>query len=454
MLKALRRKFITLNMVTVAVVLLAVFGTVCYLDWNTDRNNVRDQLTDQAERGQTVVTRLVEEISGPGYPGQWDDGGPGARHEIGGLDGNSPDFPVAVYLLTWEDEADDGGVDDATLTLISLVSNAEVSDDISEDLAEAAAKLDDGFARLSSFGLYCARSTSDGFTVVAFCDTSTTDNWKSLALIFVLVGLGTLAVFFVISLFFSRWALKPVAEAWDREHRFVADVSHDLKTPIAVILANNAILRDSPDATVTEMSQWVESTETEALEMKTMVNDMLELARFDAADSGQTQVGSSAANATDLDFSSLVEAQALMFESVAYDRGLTLDAIVAPGCTVHGQAPQITRLVSSLIDNACKYTPEGGRITVTLSKNADGRTCTYTVNNTGAVISPEDLPHLFDRFYRTDAARTGGDGATTASGHGLGLAIAKSIAETHGGTLAAESDTAHGTTFTATLPLA
>ena len=446
MLKKLRLKFILLNMATVAVVLAAVFGTVCYLDWRNARMDVERQLTAQAEKAQQFVMRVPG-----GTLGYYDPfGGRGGRggREIGGPDADSPGFPVAVYVLS-----NTGDVYSAdSLILVEMLSSAMVSDDIADELAGMAATMEDGFTRLDDMDLYCARTSFDGVVTVALAETSTTAGWRSLAGIFALVGLGTLAIFLIISLFFSKWALRPVAEAWDREHRFVADVSHDLKTPLAVIMANNVILRDNPDATVTEMGQWVESTETEVQEMKVLVNDMLELARFDAADSGQAQVGAKAANATDLDFSSIVEAQALMFESVAFDRGVTLEADVEAGCTVHGQGPAITRLASALIDNACKYTPEGGCITVTLEKAVDGRSCIYRVDNTGTVISPEDLPHLFERFYRTDESRTAGEAGT--AGHGLGLAIAKGIAESHAGTLAAESDAIHGTTFTAVLPLA
>ena len=446
MLKKLRLKFILLNMITVTVVLSAVFGTVCYLDWSGARRDVEEQLTAQAERAQQFVGLLPG--GSYGYYDPFGGTGRGPRGREIGTDGDSPSFPVAVYILS----ATDGDYSSDNLIMVEMLSSAMVSEDITDEVARVVASMEDGFTRLDSMDLYCARTSFDGVVTVALAETSTTDGWKQLAGIFALVGLGTLAVFLVISLFFSRWALRPVAEAWDREHRFVADVSHDLKTPLAVILANNAILRDNPDATVTEMGQWVESTETEALEMKDLVNDMLELARFDAADAGQAQVGAKAANATALDFSSIVEAQALIFESVAFDRSVTLFSAVEPGCTVVGQAAAITRLVSALIDNACKYTPAGGRITVTLAKAPDGKSCAFTVNNTGAVIEPEDLAHIFDRFYRTDSARTATDGSAT-TGHGLGLAIAKGIAESHAGTLAAESDAIHGTTFTARLPL-
>ena len=462
MLKKLRIKFIALNMVTVAAVLCVVFGTVCVINYQMALRDVQTQLTSQAEKAfsdpATFIagTNYTDSFGTPGrdgFGGGFEGGmGGGMRHEIGGPDNSSSYYPIAVYVVV-----NGSGLatssDGTGLSLVTSVSNATVSDDVLNELAAKVVDAEDGFATYRSLGLYSMRKTFDNVTVVALADISTTSSWKTLALVLALVGLATMVVFLIISLFFSRWALKPVQEAWDRERRFVADVSHDLKTPITVILANNSILRESPDATVCEMSQWVESTQTEALEMQSMVNDMLEVTRFDAAEGGKTAVGTRAATAVDIDFSKTVQAQALMFESVAYDKGLTLESDIAPGLAVHGEPQAITRLVSSLIDNACKYTPEGGTITVTLAAASDGRHAIYRVNNTGNVISPEDLPHLFDRFYRTDAARTQGTGTSAPAGHGLGLSIAKSIAESHGGTLVAESDTVHGTTFTARLPV-
>ena len=451
MLKRLRTKFILLNMVTVAVVLVAVFGTVCYLDWRNSRMDVERQLTAQAEHAQQFVGRLPGGALGY-YDPYGNAGRPDGRggREIGGPDGDSPAFPVAVYVLS----GTDGSYTGDNLILVEMLSSALVSDDIADELAGLAATMQDGFTRLEDLDLYCARSSFDGVVTIALAETSTTDGWKSLAGTLALVGLGTLVVFLIISLFFSKWALRPVAEAWEKERRFVADVSHDLKTPLTVILANNSILRKNPEASITEMSQWVESTQTEALEMQSMVSDMLELARLDAADGGQAKAVGTSAQA-DLDLSGIAEAQALMFESVAYERGITLESAIESGIMVRGEASAITRLVSSLIDNACKYTPAGERITVTLAKSSDERSAIYTVNNTGSVIASEDLPHIFDRFYRTDAARTASAGSETGTtGHGLGLAIAHAIAETHGGTLTAASDTTRGTTFTAVLPLA
>ena len=173
--------------------------------------------------------------------------------------------------------------------------------------------------------------------------------------------------------------------------------------------------------------------------MRGLVEELLELARTEGG-------ASSARPNAPVDLSSLVEGDALQFDAVAYERGCEIETNVFDGISVLGDQDQLDRLLKTLIDNACKYVDDGGAVDVSLSRS--GKQARLAVRNTGAPISPEDLPHVFDRFYRADKARTGGAG-----GHGLGLAIARAIAEEHGGTLTVSSTQADGTVFTATLPL-
>ena len=148
-----------------------------------------------------------------------------------------------------------------------------------------------------------------------------------------------------------------------------------------------------------------------------------------------------------LDLTDLVEGELLQFESVAFERKVELRSQLEPGVAVCGNAPLLRKLAGTLLDNACKYADEGGSVDTELRHTA--RQVELAVRNTGSAIAPEDLPHVFDRFYRADKARTCDD-----SGHGLGLAIARAIAEEHGGTLSAESDETSGTTLTLTLSTA
>ena len=349
--------------------------------------------------------------------------------EIGGrrAEGESV-IPVVVYALE-----DDGG-----MTVVPSSTTASIADDVLSDAASAVLQKGEGSGFLDAFGLFYSKRAVGGTTFVAFADASAASSWQSLALTLAAVGVGALAVFLVISVFFSRWALGPVARAWDQQQRFVADASHELKTPLTVILANTSILRAHPERSVASQSQWIESTQSEAERMQELVRDMLDLAGPEHAETVREHAR--------VDLTDLVEGGLLQFESVAFERNVSLASDIDRDVSVTGDASRLRRLVTTLLDNACKYVEEGGRIAVTLRQTA--RRIELHVHNTGTVIAEEDLPHVFDRFYRADKARTRSEGS-----YGLGLAIAREITEEHGGTITATSDETNGTTFTVTLPL-
>ena len=286
---------------------------------------------------------------------------------------------------------------------------------------------------------YRIEKTESGYMLAFASDTYVSQGTLSLLGPFLLAGLGALAAFFVVSVLLSNWAVRPVERAWRQQQQFIADASHELKTPLTVIIANDSILASQPDATVASQMQWIESTETEARLMQGLVNDMLYLAQME--DGEREHVLSR------LDFSDVVQNVALQFESVAFERGVLIESSIAPGMEVNGDQMRLMRMVATLVDNACKYTESNGSVRVTLEKRS--QVCRLSVHNSGTPIAPDDLPHLFDRFYRADKARTSGKG-----GYGLGLSIAKSIAEDHGGTIRVASSAAEGTTFTVELPLA
>ena len=171
--------------------------------------------------------------------------------------------------------------------------------------------------------------------------------------------------------------------------------------------------------------------------MKGLVQDLLFLAKGDAGGRERPQ--------ETVSLSELCESCALSFDPVAFERGLTLESRIGPGVSVTGRGEDLRRLCAILLDNACKYCGEGGAVTVTLSSPGQA---VLTVHNTGAPIPAEAQPHLFERFYRADAARSREQG-----GYGLGLSIAAAIVEEHRGKIAVHSTAEEGTAFTVTLPL-
>ena len=210
----------------------------------------------------------------------------------------------------------------------------------------------------------------------------------------------------------------------------MSDASHELKTPLTVILSNAELLEGA--GLTDKPARWSGNIRLEAEQMRTLVEQMLTLAR---ADNGVRPAAMEPVNLSDV-----ATDCALAFEPVAFEAGKPLEDHIADEVAVTGDADRLRRLVSLLLDNAVKY----GAISLTLEKTE--RQARLTVANPGEPIPPEHLAHLFERFYRADSSRG------EKSGFGLGLSIADTIAKEHKGTLRAESD-AVSTRFIFTMPL-
>lgn len=310
-------------------------------------------------------------------------------------------------------------------------------DAMDEIIAEAVTNETTSATDYSRHLAWASRSTAYGLRI-AICDTYSRDDSLmkqgiSGALIFVV---SLIALYFV-SRALARRSIKPVSEAWDAQRRFVSDASHELKTPLAVILANVQILQKSKTMEEDD-KRWVDRTADEAGHMKGLVEDLLTLARADEAKAGS--VGATGPM-VEVNLSEIVDESSLEFDAVAFERGCEVECEVTPDVKVKGDKQQLGRVMNTLIDNATKYAAKGTKVKVAVRR--DGKKGVVTVNNKGGVIDPEDLAHLFDRFYRTDKARS----REETGGFGLGLAIAKSIVEAHGGKIWATSNATDGITF-------
>ena len=251
---------------------------------------------------------------------------------------------------------------------------------------------------------------------------------------YVSIALAALLLLRGISIVLARLVTKPVEQAWKQQRQFLSDASHELKTPLTVILSNAELLERS--ALEERPARWADNIHSEAARMRTLVEEMLTLARADNAPP--------AVHLTEVNFSELAMDAALAFEPVAFEGGKGLEFHVCQDLTVLGDADKLRRLVSILLDNAIKYGADGGTVTLALEKTE--RQARLTVSNPGQPIPPQELERLFERFYRMDASRG------EKSGFGLGLSIAAAIAGEHKGTLRAESD-AESTRFLYTMNL-
>ena len=243
-----------------------------------------------------------------------------------------------------------------------------------------------------------------------------------------------LVLFLGISVLLARWMVRPVEKAWDQQRQFVADASHELKTPLTVIMTNAELLQ-MPEGDAADKSRSVSSILTMSHQMRDLVEHLLELAR---SDNGQSKMVFEK-----VDLSALAEDALLPFEAVFFEAGLTLESQITPGITLTGSRQYLGQLLDILLDNARKYAV-GGTVRVTLEKTRHRRCC-LSVSNEAAEMSRQDLQNIFKRFYRMDAARSR-DGS-----FGLGLSIAENIVAAHNGKIRADY-TDGRVTFTAELP--
>ena len=270
---------------------------------------------------------------------------------------------------------------------------------------------------------------------IAFVDlTQEQSTLTSLARNLVFVSLGTLAVFFGISLLLAQWAVRPVEKSWKQQRQFVADASHELKTPLTVILSSLDMLDQYGESEPEKKQRWLDNVRASSIQMKTLVEEMLVLARNDNATQQVTMAPCS--------LSDVVEDALMLFEPLAFEQGKTLEEDIDPHIQVTGDAGLLRRVVDIYLDNACKYSPAGSVIRVSLKE--EGRRALLSVHSQGQPIPRDQLERIFERFYRADPSRT-------QEGYGLGLAIATELAKLHHGRVWAQSDDT-GNTFFFSLP--
>ena len=248
------------------------------------------------------------------------------------------------------------------------------------------------------------------------------------------MALISLLGFLYISKRHADIAVAPVEEAWEQQKQFIADASHDLKTPLTVILANNNILASHQSETIESQMKWIESTSEEASRMSDLINKMLELAKNDAAKE-ELRFG-------EVNISETVEHAILQFEVVAFERNIIIESGIQPNIIAKTHRTTFAKVLEILFDNAIKYSDDNSKITVGLIQNS--KKIYFTINNKGEHIKPDELPHVFERFYRTNKERVVG-------GHGLGLSLAKRKCDMLGAKISVESNPEEGTTFTIVL---
>ncbi|OQP05709.1 histidine kinase [Geobacillus sp. 46C-IIa] len=261
-------------------------------------------------------------------------------------------------------------------------------------------------------------------------------------LLVVLIGLAVLflAVGVALSFFMSKRAIAPIEEAYERQRQFVADASHELRTPLSVVFSSVEALTLEEDVMKNDFARRLLDRLREELKRITkLMNDLLTLARADAKHAALELAKQT------FDFRPHAERTFQLLSELGAKKQIKMQLHAPEPAIVTADPDKLTQLLYILLDNAIKYTPEGGE--VTLSIRTEPKQFVLSVKDTGIGIPPEDIGRIFDRFYRVDKARSRQQG-----GHGLGLSIAKWIVEAHGGTIHVQSQLGQGTEFLVRLP--
>lgn len=238
----------------------------------------------------------------------------------------------------------------------------------------------------------------------------------------VIIGLIGYAVFFLISLFLAKWVTKPVEKTWNEQKQFIADASHELKTPLTVIMTNAEMMTDK-SYSESDRNGFAKNILSTSKRMRGLVESLLELARLDK--------NRSRIKHESVDASRLINDSILPFEPLFYENGMELEADIDTGINVEGDMEKLRQVVNILLDNALKYSDPADKVTVRLKRH--GSECILSVSGRGTPLSKDERENIFKRFYRVDQARNDGQS------YGLGLSIADSIIREHNGKIWAES---------------
>lgn len=318
---------------------------------------------------------------------------------------------------------------------------------------EYAVKAIDSGSEKGFIGEYRYKVTEEGGrTRVTFLDCgSTLDSFREFLKASILMSLAGLLAVFVIICYFAGRIVKPVAESYEKQKRFITDAGHEIKTPLAIIKANLDVMKmdidDVAEVLPPEDSERIVSGLNESLEdvgsqvdrLAGLTEDLVYLSRMEEA-------GENGLVMTEIPFSDVLKDCVDSFEPLALKQGKSIAADITPMLTVRGSLRELEKLISILMENAIKYSADDDQIKVSL--RPEGRNAVMEVRNKAAeTIDAADLEHVFERFYRSDKSRNSSTG-----GHGIGLSLASAIVNTHGGKIKASTTDGSDFIVTASLP--
>lgn len=412
MIRTLRRRFVATNMLLVSIVLLIVFAVQTF--------SAYQQAREQVYQIHQMSLNLISKQHVDPAPGM-----PGFIFEHGRYEQPENTF---FSIPTFSVEVDESH----QIIRIAETPGVSVTEETAQALVDTALKQNSSHGTIPGQSLSYLYRFENNRRFFSFADNSSVaDALKQQILTSLLVGALALLGFFLISLFLSKLSVAPVEKAWKQQRQFVADASHELKTPLTVITTNAELLHE-PECGEERRQQCSSYILAMSRQMQGLVESLLHLARADDAEA-KTALAP-------LDFSQLAEEATLPFEPLFFEHDLILECAIQPDIRVNGDTGKLRQVIEILLDNANKYSTPLTQVRLELKRGSHG-TCLLSVTNQGETISKDDLKNIFKRFYRVDAARS------MNHSYGLGLPIAEAIVLAHKGKIWAESNDGVNTFF-------
>lgn len=412
MIKKLRIKFIAVAMCSVFAVLAVIIGTVNIANYH-NINERADRLLSVLESNNGIFPKPDEREKKEPKKDK--------SHDPKELSPEAP-FDTRYFTVTL---SEDGELVSADVGKIAAVSEDEAVTYAKECRQKSKTEGFKGNYKFSSISV-------DGGKMYIFVDCSQSlSTFRSFLYSSLLASAAGLIMVFVLVLIFSRAVVRPLEESYKKQKRFITDAGHEIKTPLTIIDANTEVL----EMEVGE-NEWIKSIKNQIKRLSELTGKLVFLSKMDEE--------SSILNFEDFSLSDAVSESAYPFEAIAKTKNQELLINVKPNISYKGDEYSIRQLVSVLLDNAVKYSPDGGIIKLSLS--LDGKRKKLTVNNTVDKIEMGDHSVMFERFYRSDESRNSQTG-----GHGIGLSIAKAIVAAHKGKISAHSDDGRTIEFTVIL---
>lgn len=282
----------------------------------------------------------------------------------------------------------------------------------------------DSMGILPKYKLRYLKEHSIDYDIYTFTDiTNEILAMNSLIKSSIISGICSYFIFFIITVLLVKFITHPIETAWNQQKQFVGDASHELKTPLTVILTNAELLED-PESTETDRKKYASNIHSMSLQMRGLVEQLLDLARTDN--------NNLKASFERLSLSELSDTEVMMFEPSFFEKDLLLNADIHSDIYVYGSSSHIKQAIDILLDNAIKYTTDKGHVSVCLKNTGYGK-CQFSVESEGTPLSKQDIKNIFKRFYRIDTSRS------MNGSYGLGLSIAWNIMKQHGGKIFAEA---------------